>query len=178
MALSDVVVVMNAGRIEQAGPPDVVYRRPATRFVADFIGRANFLAGDVTKVDDGTVDISMMGVAMRIPSGGGHRPGDTAVVVARPESIRVGEGELRAKVKGSTFLGSYVEYELELVDGQENMLAVDGEWMSHGIHSPGEDIAWTLVPERAYALPANPLEAPPANDVTAGPEGHGDTHPA
>ncbi len=43
MALSDVVVVMNAGKIEQAGPPDEVYRRPATRFVADFIGRANFL---------------------------------------------------------------------------------------------------------------------------------------
>ena len=34
------------------------------------------------------------------------------------------------------------------------MLAVDGEWMSHGIHQPGDDIAWALVPERAYALPA------------------------
>ena len=167
MALSDVVVVMNAGRIEQAGPPDVVYRRPATRFVADFIGRANFLAGDVTKVDDGTIDISMMGVAMNIPAGGGHRPGDTAVVVARPESIHVGEGQLRAKVKGSTFLGSYVEYELELADGQENMLAVDGEWMSHGIHLPGEDIAWTLVPERAYALPANPSD-PSTDHADAG----------
>ncbi len=47
MALSDVVVVMNAGRIEQAGPPDAIYRRPNTRFVADFIGRANFLSGEV-----------------------------------------------------------------------------------------------------------------------------------
>jgi len=159
MALSDVVVVMNAGRIEQAGPPDVVYRRPATRFVADFIGRANFLSGDVLAARGETVDISMMGEAMQIPSGGGHRAGDTAVVVARPESIRVGDGALRARVKGSTFLGSYVEYELELGDGQENMLAVDGEWMSHGIHSPGEDIAWTLVPERAYALPASPPTA-------------------
>lgn len=156
MALSDIVVVMNAGRIEQSGPPDVVYRRPATRFVADFIGRANFLAGDVLGVGDDGIDISMMGVVMQIPTGGGHQPGDTAVVVARPESIRVGDGELRARVRGSTFLGSYVEYELELADGQENMLAVDGEWMSHGIHRPGEIIAWTLVPERAYALPANP----------------------
>jgi hypothetical protein len=71
----------------------------------------------------------------------------------------VGEGQLRASVKGSTFLGSYVEYELEVTSGQETMLAVDGEWMSHGIHQPGEDIAWTLVPERAYALPANPAPA-------------------
>ena len=45
MALSDIVVVMNAGRIEQSGPPDEVYRRPASRFVADFIGTSNIFAG-------------------------------------------------------------------------------------------------------------------------------------
>ena len=62
MALSDVVVVMNAGRVEQAGPPDEVYRRPATRFVADFIGRANFVEGLVERVDStGTVDVSLFG---------------------------------------------------------------------------------------------------------------------
>ena len=154
MALSDVVVVMNAGKIEQAGPPDEVYRRPATRFVADFIGRANFLTGVVKAESSDTVDVELLGVTLTIPSGGGHSTGDTAVVVARPESVRVGEGDLRAKVKGSTFLGSYVEYELDLGGGQENMLAVDGEWMSHGIHAPGEEIAWSLFPERAYALPA------------------------
>jgi iron(III) transport system ATP-binding protein len=154
MALSDVVVVMNAGRIEQWGPPDEVYRRPASRFVADFIGRANFLSGEVLTADGETIDISLMGVALTIPAGEGHQAGRAAVVVARPESVRIGEGDLRATVKGSTFLGSYVEYELDLGDGQENMLAVDGEWMSHGIHSPGETIAWSLVPERAYALPA------------------------
>jgi iron(III) transport system ATP-binding protein len=154
MALSDVVVVMNAGQIEQSGPPDEVYRRPASRFVADFIGRANFLSGEVLAADGETIDISLMGVALTIPAGEGHRAGGSAVVVARPESVRIGEGDLRAAVKGSTFLGSYVEYELDLGDGQENMLAVDGEWMSHGIHAPGETIAWSLVPERAYALPA------------------------
>ncbi len=159
MALSDVVVVMNAGRIEQAGAPDVIYRRPATRFVADFIGRANFLSGKVLAVGEETVDISMMDVAMTIPAGGGHRPGDTAVVVARPESIRVGDGVLTARVKGSTFLGSFVEYELEIGDSQENMLAVDGDWMAHGLHQPGEVIDWTLVPDRAYALPT-PSESP------------------
>ncbi len=158
MALSDIVVVMNAGKIEQAGPPDEVYRRPATRFVADFIGRANFLDGEVKGVGADTIDVSFMGVTLTIPAGDGHESGGTAVIVARPESVRIGEGELRGKVKGSTFLGSYVEYELELGEGQENMLAVDGEWMSHGLHAPGEDIAWTLVPERAYALPAGEHE--------------------
>jgi len=154
MALSDVVVVMNAGRIEQSGPPDEVYRRPASRFVADFIGRANFLSGEVLAASGESIDISLMGVTTTIPAGEGHKTGGTAIVVSRPESVRIGEGELRAKVKASTFLGSYAEYELELGDGQENMLAVDGDWMSHGIQAPGEDISWSLIPERAYALPA------------------------
>ncbi len=154
MALSDVVVVMNAGKIEQSGPPDVIYRRPNTRFVADFIGRANFLGGEVLAIGDETIDVSLMGVVLTIPAGEGHAQGGQATVVARPESVSVGEGELRAVVKGSTFLGSYVEYELELGEGQENMLAVDGEWMSHGVHQPGDEVAWTLVRERAYALPA------------------------
>ena len=152
MALSDVVVVMNAGRVEQWGAPDVIYRRPATRFVADFIGRANFLAGEVLRVDGDEADVSLLGVPVRVPTGPGQSRGTTATVVVRPESIRVGSGELRATVRGSTFLGSFVEYELEA--GDAAVLAVDGEWMSRGLHVPGEEIAWSIVPERAYALPA------------------------
>jgi iron(III) transport system ATP-binding protein len=152
MALSDVVVVMNAGRVEQAGPPDVIYRRPATRFVADFIGRANFLTGPVLGVADGRVDVSLLGSAISVPAAPGHRVGGEATVVVRPESIRVGLGDLRAGVRGSTFLGSFVEY--ELLAGDQVILAVDGDWMSRGLHAPGEEIAWSLVPERAYALPA------------------------
>jgi iron(III) transport system ATP-binding protein len=165
MALSDVVVIMNAGRIEQAGPPDEVYRRPATRFVADFIGRANFLEGTVQAVAGESIDVSLMGVTMSIAAGGGHTPGGAAVVVVRPESVRVGGGTLRARVKGSTFLGSYVEYELELGEGQANMLAVDGDWMSHGIHQPGEEIAWELAPDRAYALPVEGMQPDTATDA-------------
>jgi iron(III) transport system ATP-binding protein len=158
MALSDVVVVMNAGKIEQSGPPDVVYRRPNSRFVADFIGRANFLSGEVLAVGEDSIDISVMGVAMTIPAGAGNRVGDQATVVVRPESFSIGTGDLLAKVKGNTFLGSYVEYELEL-GGQENMLAIDGDWMSRGLHAPGEDVAWELRPERAFVLPPAPAEA-------------------
>jgi iron(III) transport system ATP-binding protein len=157
MALSDVVVVMNAGRIEQSGAPDEIYRRPASRFVADFIGRANFLEGQVLGVNADSVRVSLMGATMEVPAASGHAAGSQATVVVRPESIRVGAGELRATVRGSTFLGSFVEYELEA--GDEVVLAVDGEWMSRGLHSPGEEIAWSPVPERAYALPAAPTRA-------------------
>ena len=165
MALSDVVVVMNVGRIEQSGPPDVIYRRPNSRFVADFIGHANFVNGEVLAVADGSVDISVMGVALTIEAGAGHHKGDTAMIVVRPEAISVGTGDLPARVKGSTFLGSYVEYQLELGEGQESILALDGEWMSRGLHAPGDEIVWELLPERAYVLPPAPAdEAAPAQD--------------
>ncbi|MGH2395089.1 MAG: ABC transporter ATP-binding protein, partial [Candidatus Limnocylindria bacterium] len=159
MALSDVVVVMKDGRVEQAGPPDEVYRRPMTRFVADFIGRANFLDGEVLSSGEGEAEISIQGQPTRVPAAATLRPGSSATVVVRPESVRIGSGELRAKVGRSTFLGPLVEYELML--GDEVLLAVDPDWMGKSLHQPGDEVAWSLRPEQAYALP------PSAADETA-----------
>src|SRR5687768_13625694 len=85
MALSDVVVVMNAGRVEQSGSPDEVYRRPVTRFVADFIGRANFVEGRADGVADGTVEVALFGQRMRVPAAEGVTSGGPVTVVVRPE---------------------------------------------------------------------------------------------
>jgi iron(III) transport system ATP-binding protein len=151
MALSDLVVVMNGGRVEQAGTPDEVYQRPASRFVADFIGRANFVEGRVERVDGGSVELGLFGRLMTVPAASGQRPGDSAVVVVRPESIRVGVGDLRGVVRRATFLGPLAEYELE-VDGSV-LLAADPDWMGRGLHEPGESVAWSMRPEQAYVLP-------------------------
>jgi len=151
MALSDVVVVMKDGRVEQAGAPDEVYRRPTTRFVADFIGRANFIDAEVIAPGDGAADVSVLGQRMRIPAAAGLQAGSRATVVVRPESIRLGSGDLRAKVRRSIFLGPLVEYELDL--GESVVLAVDPDWMGHGLHEAGEEVACALSPEQAYALP-------------------------
>jgi iron(III) transport system ATP-binding protein len=86
MALSDVVVVMNAGRVEQAGSPDEVYRRPATRFVADFIGRANFVPASVARVADGLV---LQAVDPDWMVSGLHDPGEEVTWSLRPEQAYV-----------------------------------------------------------------------------------------
>ncbi len=150
MALSDVVVVMRDGRVEQAGPPDEVYRRPVNRFVADFIGRANFVEADVVAVRDGEAEVAILGQRIRIPAAEGVRSGASSTVVVRPESIRLGGGELRARVRRSMFLGPLVEYELDL--GGQVVLAVDPDWMGHGLHAAGEEVAVALSPEQAYVL--------------------------
>jgi ABC-type sugar transport system ATPase subunit len=75
MEMADRIVVMNAGAIEQAGRPAELYQRPATRFVAEFIGRMNVLQLD----DASGVIPSLDGVAIRLPAGAPDR-------VRRPRS--------------------------------------------------------------------------------------------
>ncbi len=151
MSLSDRIVVMNAGRVEQFDTPDTIYRRPRTRFVADFIGRANFVPGEVVARPDGDrADIRILGRVARIAAADSVRADSPATVVLRPESIRIGEGELSAVVRSATFLGPTLEYDLE-VDGQV-LAAVDHEWVEHEVHQPGERVAWSFRDEQAYAL--------------------------
>nr|WSZ94809.1 ABC transporter ATP-binding protein [Streptomyces sp. NBC_00857] len=84
MSLSDRIAVMNGGRVEQLGTPTEVYRAPATRFVAEFIGAANILRG--TGASDGTLDVS----GVRLDSGlGGLPDGVPTTLAVRPERIVV-----------------------------------------------------------------------------------------
>jgi iron(III) transport system ATP-binding protein len=152
MSLSDRIVVMNHGRVEQFDTPDVIYRRPGTRFVADFIGRANFVPGEVLARGEGDrADVRILGRPTRIAAAAGVQPGSTATVVLRPESIRLDEGDLSAVVRSATFLGPTVEYEIE-VDG-EVLAVVDHEWVEHEVHQPGEQVTWSFRGDQAYALP-------------------------
>jgi len=53
LSMSDRVAVMSAGEVQEIGPPEAVYRRPANRFVAEFVGRVNLIEGVATRTDDG-----------------------------------------------------------------------------------------------------------------------------
>lgn len=119
LALSDRVAVMNGGRIEQLGTPDEVYRRPATRFVAQFIGAANVLEGTVA---DGRLDVD--GILLD-PGPLRLRQGDRAVVAIRPERIRLttdGQGPDGRGVAGTVgyraFAGDAWHVEVRLANGR------------------------------------------------------------
>ena len=109
-ALSDLVVVMQDGRIVQRGTPEEIYSRPATAFVADFIGGATLVPGRAGP--DGTIDTILGTIAARGVAG--LRPGDAAVLVVRPEHVRVAEdGDMRAVVSHIVFQGSRTLLELQ-----------------------------------------------------------------
>ncbi|MFB4295063.1 ABC transporter ATP-binding protein [Actinomadura sp. NTSP31] len=84
LSLSDRIAVLNGGRLEQLGTPDEVYRRPASRFVAQFIGAANVLEGTVRP--DRALDVGGVAVPLGLPDA---ESGREVVVAIRPERIRL-----------------------------------------------------------------------------------------
>ena len=120
MALSDRIVVMHAGRIEQVGPPAEIYGRPATRFVADFLGRVNFLEAEPAETGRARLRLGA-GLVTVVVDGDTTGPGPWLAVL-RPEALALepaegaGPDQPRARVRKAVFLGSVAEYEVE-VDG-------------------------------------------------------------
>ena len=127
LTMSDVIVVMRDGRIQQQGDPTVLYERPVNRFVADFIGTSNFFDATVVEAADadGWVTVKTgRGVTMRgMLTDRGARPsvGDAVTVATRPERLQVVPGDdagttepglskVRGRVQQGTYLGDQTEY--------------------------------------------------------------------
>jgi iron(III) transport system ATP-binding protein len=152
MALSDVVVVMNAGRVEQVGNPIEVYARPASRFVADFIGKTNFLEG---RALDGAA-IEVAGVRVDVPNGVPHPPGSAVTAVVRPEALtlhQAGGGALRGRVARAAFLGSLGEVVVD-VPGQGSWLIDVPNAAEVGLPSVGDEVGVTPSARSVHVLPA------------------------
>lgn len=119
MSLSDKVIVMNKGRIEQVGTPTEIYQQPATAFVADFIGAANFVDGIVKELTSHYALVDIFGTIVQVPlkTQKGLSPGNKVKVVVRPEAIKIGrEGKFGGRVTFSTFMGPVQEYSIVIGD--------------------------------------------------------------
>ena len=92
MTMSDRVAVMNEGRVEQIGPVAELYARPATRFVASFLGTTNLLDGVVDALDAGSARIRAGGIFFEVPVVPGMKVGQQVSYSIRPETIILGEG--------------------------------------------------------------------------------------
>ena len=91
MALADLIVVMNDGRIEQAAPPRDVFERPATAFVARFMGDHNVISGRVTGSRDGMVVFDVNGGGSLATSGAAQEVGAPIDIAIRTDHVRIGE---------------------------------------------------------------------------------------
>lgn len=108
MALADLIVVMNDGRIEQAAPPRDVFERPATAFVARFMGDYNVISGRVTGGRDGMVVFDVNGGGSLAACGQGQEAGASIEIAIRTDHVRMGEAP--SPGLGFTGIVSNIEY--------------------------------------------------------------------
>jgi spermidine/putrescine transport system ATP-binding protein len=166
LALSDRIAVMNGGHIEQLGSPEELYDRPATRFVADFIGTTNLLAGIVERIDGEVALVRLADGERCLAPAAGRQPGDAVDISIRPEAIELfaideqdadqatggaddGAPRLLGHVAQSAYLGTSVSHQVQTNGGLVLAVVVP---RSGGRHSPGDPVALSWSPSSALVL--------------------------
>ncbi|HZS65487.1 MAG TPA: ABC transporter ATP-binding protein [Burkholderiales bacterium] len=129
LVMSDRIAVMNAGRIEQVGAPAEIYERPASRFVAEFIGRMNFFAAGGTMI--------------------AIRPERARLTTAAPQDTFARRGT----VKQVLYLGATLEYHLELDGAQRATVEVPNDGAAPR-YAAGDAVWFSAARENCYEIPA------------------------
>lgn len=117
MTLSDRIVVMNLGVIEQIGSPVEMYRFPNNRFVADFIGRADFVDGVVMENEENTLSVRALGEVITLRNVKREfKVNEEVTLIVRPEMVRIKKsGEIyKGVIKRAVFLGDVIEYDVDV----------------------------------------------------------------
>ncbi len=139
LSIADRVGVMQSGRLEQLDTPENVYRRPATQFVAEFVGAMNRLPGRIG--DNGEVQV--LGQRLTLLNPNGYQPGEAVDALLRPEALEaVPDSAGPGIVTDRTFLGSAVRLEVTLDTGQKAL--VESSSLSAEM-KPGDRIAMRIL---------------------------------
>jgi spermidine/putrescine transport system ATP-binding protein len=163
MTMSDRIAVMNNGRIEQLGRPEDVYERPATVFVAEFLGASNLLEGTYRGTDNGWGQVDLAnGARIRIPVERDRRAGEPVHVGVRPEKIQVipvgGEASatqnvVPATLRSAVFAGVSFQYFFQTGEGRE-MTAFDRNSTGGAVANPGDAVRLAWAPQHTFVIPA------------------------
>ena len=171
MAMADRLVVMRDGSVEQIGSQEDLYERPATPFVAGFIGQSNLLRGQLRNGSELVTDGDG-----RIALAGRYAGSGSACLAVRPESIRLaGPDAVDARAVGTvmlaTYLGAVLEYLVRLESGIDVIVRSPGHGNTEQRRAAGERVCLTWAPaaERLYDEHDRPaMAAPQTQTVTAG----------
>ncbi|MGH2723906.1 MAG: ABC transporter ATP-binding protein [Actinomycetota bacterium] len=161
MTMSDRIAVMREGRIEQVGRPQEVYERPATEFVAGFLGASNLLEGTVGPSEEGfRVVVLASGEKVRVPRGSLNGSEGTIKLGVRPEKIRIharapggGDNAIEGRVMMATFVGVSNVYTVETRTGQTvTVYAQNLGDPAERAPGPGERVALAWQPEHTFVV--------------------------
>ncbi len=152
MSMSDVIVVMSQGRIQQVGDAETLYKRPSNKFVADFIGEANLVEAKVKEYKKPEVIVELDGMELSFSIDRELSPDTKGVLVLRPEAIRLTKEKTKVegKVKTSFYVGQVAEYLLDTPWGE---LSVVDYTMEEGVFSVGEKVGIKVLNRDLYFIP-------------------------
>ncbi|PSK98593.1 spermidine/putrescine transport system ATP-binding protein [Murinocardiopsis flavida] len=159
LTMADRIAVLNNGVVEQLGTPAEVYERPATRFVAGFIGTSNLITGTVARRDGEHADVEV--------GAGGHvrvrtatAQGERVDLTVRPEKVRLGTAEpgpelcrLRGTVEEVVYLGSATHYTVATRAGAAIVVFQQNAHDAQNLAERGSDVWLSWQPRHTYALP-------------------------
>jgi spermidine/putrescine transport system ATP-binding protein len=155
LTMSDRIAIMNGGRVLQVDSPQAIYERPATRFVADFIGTSNFLTG---RLAGGRLGVEGLG-NVAVPDGHRIADGSEVHLAVRPENVRLGRTDteltghqvtLEGTLQQIVYLGNATRYHLTLTNGTGFVAETRGADRS-GL-AVGESVLASWDPERSRVL--------------------------
>jgi spermidine/putrescine transport system ATP-binding protein len=163
MTMSDRIAVMNRGRYEQLGEPESLYERPATRFVAGFLGVSNLLAGRVSGTAGGYAEITLQDAAtVRVPAALVNGSASVEVGI-RPEKIRLsqihetpqaGHNQVRGVIRDASYIGVSTQYIVRATSGVN--LTVYEQNVQRATRSelwaPGEEVILSWSPEHSFVI--------------------------
>ncbi|MCC7275990.1 MAG: ABC transporter ATP-binding protein [Alphaproteobacteria bacterium] len=158
LTLSDRVVVLNRGRLEQIGTPEDVYRRPANAFVANVIGRTNFAVGTVAEVRDGRATVRLETGRTIVAPADGIAAGRRVRIGLRHEAIRLsrspvgGENAFPATVVFAAFAGAGSQYVVRIDPGWELQVEAPS---ADGVLARGDAVHAQWRAEDVLVLPAD-----------------------
>jgi spermidine/putrescine transport system ATP-binding protein len=153
LTMSDRIAIMHGGRIEQLGTPEELYDRPATRFVADFVGTTNLLSGTVVGRDGGVTTVRLAGGELTGTTMNGLAAGQPVELCVRPEAISLHagreEGGIAGQVEQTAFLGTTIQYQVRTAGGQPLTVLAP---KAGGRLPVGADVAISWSPNEARVL--------------------------
>ncbi len=159
MTVSDRIVVMNDGKVMQVGTPFEIYMKPANWFVADFIGRVNFIGGKAVGVSKKAITVDYGHTRKDITSWSGEiSEGDEVLTVIRPESLKLSSTTgkdswlFTGRVSKTVYLGPTAEYEIEVEGLERPIEAVVYNPAEVGFFERGESVSVDFNPKTAHLL--------------------------
>lgn len=173
MAISDRVVIMNQGVIAQVGTPKEIYDYPVSPFVANFIGKANFIDAEWLGTDQGDAVVKLDGHTLAFPNPGTSVPkakGGKCLLVVRPEAFTLNTKEgIPCRIIRATYFGSKMEYVARMHNGKTLFIE---SWLPQvsGEFEEGKDVfakpnpdcvrimSWEEVPETELAFVNEDME--------------------